>query len=214
MQQSSLDQQSNRESLIDLDMGLPDVVAPYTRPSTANSDTGSTSSDQMAFVNPFELEKHTSLYSSPSPEATIKHEYYLPKVSAFPHHLLDNSSTVDSGKFSDFSASDAEPIMQSLSLPMQVAFNPPANLPSAFSHLPELPSPPSEKALSGLATHDELKEELKRMLSSMTSPLEAFRDLSSCNSTPSAKTQQPSHLSSLAECRVNRSIGTENLVSW
>jgi hypothetical protein len=46
-----------------------------------------------------------------------------------------------------------------------------------FSHIPELPSPPSQKALSGLATHDELKEELNRMLSSMTSQLKAFHDV-------------------------------------
>jgi hypothetical protein len=76
-------------------------------------------------------------------------------------------------------------------LPIQVAFTPHANQPYNFSHLPELPSPPSEKALSGLATHDELKAELNRMLSSMTSQLEAYRDLYTSAQILQIKRQMP-----------------------
>jgi hypothetical protein len=180
-----------RGSLIDLDMSLPDVIAPYARPSTANSDTGSTNSDQTASGNPFELEEHASLYTSPSPEANTKPEYYLSEESAFPHRLLDNSSAVENGKFPDFSASDTEPIMRHPPLPMQVAFTPHANQPYNFSYLPELPSPPSEKALSRLARHDELKAELNRMLSSMTSQLEAYRDLYTSAQVLQIKRQMP-----------------------
>jgi hypothetical protein len=46
--QASLNGLSIRESLIDLDMGLPEGAASSARPSTANSDTGSTFSDQIA----------------------------------------------------------------------------------------------------------------------------------------------------------------------
>jgi hypothetical protein len=191
-QQASLDQLSiTRGSLIDLDMSLPDVIAPYARLSTANSNTGSTNSDQTASSNLFELEEHASLFTSPSPEATTKPEYYLSEESAFPHRLLDNSSAVDNVKFPDFSVSDTEPIMRHPPLRMQVAFTPHANQPYTFSHLPELPSPPSEKALSGLATHDELKAELNRMLSSMTSQLEAFRDLYASTQILQIKRQMP-----------------------
>jgi hypothetical protein len=191
-QQASLDQLSvTRGSLIDLDMSLPDAIAPNSRPSTANSDTGSINSDQTASDNPFELEEHASLYTSPSLEATTKPEYYLSEESAFPHHLLDNSSAVDNGKFPDFSASYTEPIMQHPPLPIQVPFTPHANQPYTFSYLPELPFPPSEKALTGLATHDDLKAKLNRMLSSMTSQLEAVRDLYASVQILQIKRQMP-----------------------
>jgi serine/threonine protein kinase len=54
--------QSMRESLIDLDMGMPDM-ADYSRPSTAVSDAESTSSDRVTYGNPFELESHVSVES-------------------------------------------------------------------------------------------------------------------------------------------------------
>lgn len=59
--QASRNGLSIRESLIDLDMSLHEVAASSARPSTANSVTGSTSSDQIASGHPFELEKHASL---------------------------------------------------------------------------------------------------------------------------------------------------------
>lgn len=54
----------NRMSLIDLDLGLPEAP----RPSTANSDVGSSTSESLATTNPFDLERHASLYR---PESMI-----------------------------------------------------------------------------------------------------------------------------------------------
>ena len=57
-------QRPNRESvssLIDLDMGLADTPE-LTRPSTANSDAASMSGSEIGMANPFDLERHASLY--------------------------------------------------------------------------------------------------------------------------------------------------------
>ena len=48
-------------SLIDLDMSMPDPVD-STRPSTAHSDAASVTGSEMGGANPFELERHASLY--------------------------------------------------------------------------------------------------------------------------------------------------------
>ncbi|KAK4105903.1 hypothetical protein N658DRAFT_483294 [Parathielavia hyrcaniae] len=56
-------QQDNRasvSSLIDLDESL--VMPELTRPSTANSDVGSMTGSDIGGANPFELERHASLY--------------------------------------------------------------------------------------------------------------------------------------------------------
>ncbi|KAI4598448.1 hypothetical protein KJ359_002858 [Pestalotiopsis sp. 9143b] len=55
-------------SLIDLDEGLVDSGMPeYTRPSTANSDVPSmTGSEMGSSANPFELERHPSIYAPAS----------------------------------------------------------------------------------------------------------------------------------------------------
>jgi len=58
-------QASSRESvssLIDLDMSLPDPTPDTTRPSTANSDAASVSGSELGMANPFDLERHASLY--------------------------------------------------------------------------------------------------------------------------------------------------------
>ncbi|TGO52267.1 hypothetical protein BCON_0144g00040 [Botryotinia convoluta] len=66
---------SFRESLIDLDMSMPDPVPAFNpdfgRPSTADSDAISILSDSgqaltSSTVNPFELERHASLYQPTS----------------------------------------------------------------------------------------------------------------------------------------------------
>ncbi|ATZ51128.1 hypothetical protein BCIN_06g05600 [Botrytis cinerea B05.10] len=66
---------SFRESLIDLDMSMPDPVPAFNsdfgRPSTADSDAISIISDSgqalaSSTVNPFELERHASLYQPTS----------------------------------------------------------------------------------------------------------------------------------------------------
>lgn len=81
------DRMSMRDSLIDLDLSLPDdddhvIQAPgllLTRPSTAYSDTGSatseadTETDHSTTGDAFELERHMSIYQSISGNRAIGH---------------------------------------------------------------------------------------------------------------------------------------------
>ncbi|KAJ4137812.1 Serine/threonine-protein kinase PAK 4 [Fusarium equiseti] len=55
-------------SLIDLDMSLADPVpmGDYTRPSTSHSDVGSLAGSEIGGADPFQLEKHASLYVMPN----------------------------------------------------------------------------------------------------------------------------------------------------
>ncbi|KAM0305762.1 hypothetical protein HYE67_008293 [Fusarium culmorum] len=55
-------------SLIDLDMSLADPIpmGDYTRPSTSHSDVGSIAGSEIGGADPFQLEKHASLYVMPN----------------------------------------------------------------------------------------------------------------------------------------------------
>ena len=189
-QQTTMDRLSMRESLIDLDMSMPDAVPTYSRPSTANSDAGSATSEQMALGNPFELERHASLYAPLSSENTnVTDPEYYSEESAFPAHLGRDSATRprDISEISDFSASDAESSQDRSGfsdsdipptrLLMHAPFARPDNLPYKFAHFPDLPAPPSERALSGTASNDEMTSEFNRMLGAMTAQLESFKDV-------------------------------------
>jgi len=60
--QQSLPNRASSGSLIDLDMGIPDPTTNETRPSTAHSDAASISGSDIGGNNPFELERHASIY--------------------------------------------------------------------------------------------------------------------------------------------------------
>ncbi|KAG6034277.1 hypothetical protein E4U41_006605 [Claviceps citrina] len=63
----SVDHRTSVGSLIDLDMSFADSAADLTRPSTAQSDIGSVNGSEVGgAANPFELEKHASLYVMPT----------------------------------------------------------------------------------------------------------------------------------------------------
>lgn len=70
----NMDQRASLGSLIDLDMSMPEPqfalpeppFADYTRPSTSHSEAGSVSGSEFGSANPFELEKHASVYAMPS----------------------------------------------------------------------------------------------------------------------------------------------------
>jgi hypothetical protein len=66
------------------------------------------------------------------------------------------------GRFSDIASGDAQPR---------------SSQPYTMEHFPDLPPPPSVTALSGSATHDEMIEEMHRMLGGLTAQLESFRDV-------------------------------------
>lgn len=60
------DSRASVGSLIDLDMSFADPVVEYPRPSTSHSDIGSVTGSEFGGANPFELEKHASLYVMPA----------------------------------------------------------------------------------------------------------------------------------------------------
>jgi hypothetical protein len=100
---------SMRESLIDLDMSLPDPIPEFRRPSTANSDVGSTTSEQMNAGNPFELERHASLYQPIPAEGGVREPSIYVSDELVPPPRLRNSNTLQElADMSDFSASDVE----------------------------------------------------------------------------------------------------------
>lgn len=83
----SMENRASMGSLIDLDMSMPASVHDYPRPSTSHSEAGSISGSEMGSTNPFELEKHASLYAaSPSyREPSI----FVPDDSEYSNALRD-----------------------------------------------------------------------------------------------------------------------------
>lgn len=83
----SADNRASVGSLIDLDMSFADSGADYTRPSTSHSDVASISGSEVGGANPFELEKHASLYVMPT---TIREpSIYVSDESDFSSALVD-----------------------------------------------------------------------------------------------------------------------------
>lgn len=96
------------QSLIDLDMSNPDPIQELVRPSTANSEVGSTTSEQITTGNPFEFERHSSIYQ---PASSREPSIYVSDESPLAQPLRQSStvsSIQDMADMSDFSASDAE----------------------------------------------------------------------------------------------------------
>ncbi|KAJ4144869.1 hypothetical protein LMH87_003737 [Akanthomyces muscarius] len=91
------DNRASVGSLIDLDMSFADPIMDSTRPSTSHSDVGSMSGSEMGGPNnnPFELEKHASLYTMPV--STREPSIYVSDESEFSfnggHH--ESISTID-----------------------------------------------------------------------------------------------------------------------
>lgn len=202
--QAPMERMSIRESLIDLDMSLPDIipdiVADGVRPSTASSDVGSESSER-AVTNPFELERHASLYQiAPHIEQHGEPSIVVTGELQVLPRLQNGNSSRELAEVSDFSASDAEGLQEysngntdkykPISFPdAEYSVNPQLPGPSMqsglrptdrlyiFSHFSSLPAPPSGRALTGLASNEEMADEFTRMLGSMVDQLSAFKDV-------------------------------------
>jgi hypothetical protein len=193
--QSNLERLSMRESLIDLDMSMPDIV-PDTfhgvdRPSTASSDVESETSEATAFTNPFALERHVSLIPPRSTSQTdpIEPPSYMLDETGYSMHEMSGVSDaesqqefsngdVQSSRYRSASLSDSEfGSMLPPARPAQATPQRSPDHPYTFAHFPELPQPPSDRALSGLAGPEEMRDEFNRMLWAMTTQLEAFRDV-------------------------------------
>lgn len=193
--QTSMERLSTRESLIDLDMSLPDIIPDryqnVDRPSTAYSDVGSETSESTTSTNPFALEKHVSLIP---PRSSSQLDYIDPSAyttdeSGMPMHDMSGYSDAESqhqysngdGQSSRYRAgslSDSEfGSMLPPERPTQANLQRSNDQPYRSGHWPVFPQAPSERALCGLAGPEEMKDEFTRMLSAMTSQLETFRDV-------------------------------------
>jgi serine/threonine protein kinase len=84
---STMDNRASVGSLIDLDMSFADSGTDYTRPSTSHSDVASVSGSEVGGANPFELEKHASLYVMPN--TTREPSIYVTDESEYSNALAD-----------------------------------------------------------------------------------------------------------------------------
>ena len=198
--QTNMERLSMRESLIDLDMSMPDIVPDsfqsVDRPSTASSDVESETSEATSFGNPFALEKHVSLIPPRSTSQTdpVDPPNYMVDESGYSMHEMSGFSDAESqqeefpnefsngnlqsSRFRSSSLSDSEfGSMLPPPRPSQASSQRSPDEPYTFAHFPPLPEPPSERALSGVAGPEEMRHEFHRMLSAMTAQLEAFRDV-------------------------------------
>ncbi|KAG9236022.1 kinase-like domain-containing protein [Amylocarpus encephaloides] len=186
------------ESLIDLDFGNPGVYPEIVRPSTANSEAGSTTSEQTPTGNPFEFERHASYLAPVEREPSLYNDdrrslidldAALTPPRDLPGDLSDfsepeNRDPNEASRYEAHGFSDSEYMMPP---PL-----PPANPDQVFTmaHFPALPNPPSAAALAGTASREEMINEVSRALLSMTGQLEAFRDVYESSTVTKAGTRR------------------------
>lgn len=192
---SSFDNRASMGSLIDLDMSFADSATDLTRPSTAHSDVPSMNGSEVGGANPFELEKHASLYAMPStmrePSLYVSDDSeFSSAVASFSESELSpeaNRDNVPEQTFhtarpyslSEFADTDPESMT-----PPQTATIAPVNFPPFasetvtmggslynYAELPHLPEAPSAYVMQGRATSSEIKQELHRMAMSLSEHL-------------------------------------------
>ncbi|TFB06424.1 Serine/threonine-protein kinase nak1 [Trichoderma ghanense] len=142
------DHRASVGSLIDLDMSFADSSTDFTRPSTSYSDVGSISGSEIGGTNPFELEKHASLYvmnaTNREPSIYISDESeYAHVITSIPDLSLDDEVKHDEShisKESNISAfSEGRPYSLSDFADMDPELPPePAPAPSTPKHAPSL----------------------------------------------------------------------------
>jgi serine/threonine protein kinase len=182
-------------SLIDLDESLH--MPELTRPSTANSDAGSVSGSELGgSVNPFDLERHASLYQ-PLSHTTREPSIYVSDDSDFAriasaaeagvplpdfpvngNGMHSRQSSYDDGGYSASDYLDSEYLtMVNRQSRAQSGIVPPSQmLPRAAMNgppqdLPPVPNPPSVRVMHGMAGPDEIREDMLRMLTSFAEHL-------------------------------------------
>ncbi|TAQ89694.1 hypothetical protein B7494_g1949 [Chlorociboria aeruginascens] len=198
--QNNMPRLSVSDSLIDLDMSVPDPIPNYPRPSTADSDAGSvtseSASDATLSANPFEFERHASLYQ-PIQSNQREPSIYVYEGGAVPLRLQTGNPLTDLANVSDFS-SDAEgpplstdgngssrydPIGFSDSEAMPPPPQPyPISQPSSsdqiytVDHIPSLPEFPIQ-SLVNESTRDEFAQDIRGSLRGLSGQLRAFSDV-------------------------------------
>jgi len=205
---------SDRMSLIDLDMSIPEPSRPSTADSAASQDTAS--------ANPFMWERHASMYHAQSHRSAREPSLYLDDSSGLQLHTGNNLQ--DLAEVSDFSASDAEGYPDEQYSGYRTRFEDQGQEqyyePSAAGHMQgnyepntitnrapwesmnsstgphsaalfhPLPPPPSAAVLSGTATYAEMHAESHRMFSTLRDSLETFKNAYECMPTRPGKNNQ------------------------
>ncbi|KAK7951330.1 uncharacterized protein PG986_007058 [Apiospora aurea] len=188
-------------SLIDLDEGLVDNGMPeLTRPSTANSDAPSMAgSDMGGLANPFELERHTSVYApmsmgtrEPSIYVSDDSEYAtvaaklasdVPDLASISTgdqtvRLQHNGHMPSDGSQTYVNDSESEYMMQGSTINrdenMSVSHsNGGGGPPSAFMdvQMPSYVAPPSASVMEARATAGDVTDEMRRLIGSLSEHL-------------------------------------------
>lgn len=180
--------------MIDLDdaIRVPAPVDYSARPSTANSDVGSVTSEQASSRNPFEFERHASrIPQFDGPNDMPDPQIYVTGEKSDSGHSRNGSGARDLTEVSDFSASDAEGNPKNSDRFFSEASNsdytsmppPPrpdpsrAQTPNALLMIqfPDLPPPPSAAALSGIASDANMAMEFHRMIDGLSEQLHTFK---------------------------------------
>lgn len=176
--QSIMDAMSTRDSLIDLDMSIPDTLLNSVEPSITYSDAES--SEEPNLGNPFELERGMPLYQPYKHGIYANNDLTVPAI--FSALALTGNRMVSYG--SDEIETLDSPDFSSRYIPMPtLPTSSQRNIPEASSvaytieHFPDIPPPPSVAALSGTLSHSEMTAETKRLIDGMAKHLEAFRDI-------------------------------------
>jgi hypothetical protein len=187
-------------SLIDLDESLD--IPELTRPSTANSDAASVSgSDMGGPANPFDLERHASLYQpfgslssrAREPSIYVSDDSAFDRLAKAPDDMMNGSSfsingstthsrtsSYDDGGYSAADYLDSEYLTMASARQSRVQSGmqsrpqtQPRELTNGHggSHLPPVPAPPSARVMQGLGGRDEVRDDMMRMLSSFAEHL-------------------------------------------
>ncbi|KAJ4326466.1 Serine/threonine-protein kinase PAK 4 [Fusarium piperis] len=120
---SPMNNRASSGSLIDLDMSLADPINDYPRPSTSHSDVGSIAGSEMGGANPFELEKHASLYVMPN---TIREpSIYVSDDSEYANAISDLSLNDTQRHDPQPSFQQPQPLFQAQQPPPQGPSQPP-----------------------------------------------------------------------------------------
>ncbi|RDW78108.1 hypothetical protein BP5796_05960 [Coleophoma crateriformis] len=179
--------------MIDLDdaIRVPAPIDYSARPSTANSDVGSVTSEQASSRNPFEFERHASRVPQfDGPNDLADPQIYITGEQPESEHSRTGSGPRDLGDVSDFSVSDVEGTQRngekffseasdsdhiSMPPPPRPSSSAQNQNPLMMTQFPDLPPPPSAAALSGTASDANMAMEFHRMIDGLSEQLHTFK---------------------------------------
>ncbi|KAK3393217.1 kinase-like domain-containing protein [Podospora didyma] len=176
-------------SLIDLDESL--AMPELTRPSTANSDAASVTGSETGIANPFDLERHASFYpplqssTGREPSIYISDDSDYARLAKAPEdqpdfpvavningssHARTNSYDDDSLSATDYTDGEYLTMSDSQSL-VRSEMQEPRGRPQGPSEMPALPGPPSARVMQSMASREEVRDEVQRLLASFSEHL-------------------------------------------